>query len=104
MRRFHFHVRNGDGLHRDETGVDLPDAEAARAEAVEGARSIMADEVRLGRLDLTGCIEVADGAGEPVLTVSFAQAVAVRFPAWAERRAGLRREPAFPLRRRLRGA
>lgn len=86
MARFYFHLADADGCIRDEAGIDLSGAEAAKLEAVKGARSIIAHDALSGELDLTGRIEVTDEHGAPVLTLPFAQAIAVRFPAWAERR------------------
>ena len=77
MTRFHFNIRNGSGFVADEEGRELADAEAARAEAVKGARSILADEVLQGRLDLSGRIEVTDGAGRALFAVAYREAVAV---------------------------
>ena len=40
MRRYFFHLRDESRLDPDELGVELPDAEAAYAEAVKPARSM----------------------------------------------------------------
>lgn len=86
MARFYFHLADDDGCILDDAGIDLSGAEAAKQEAVKGARSIMAHDALSGELDLTGRIEVIDERGKHVLTLPFAQAIAVRFPGWAERR------------------
>lgn len=78
MPLFFLHIRNGLGFIEDEEGSELPDHEAARIKAVRGARSIIAEEVLGGEIDLEGSIEVADEAGKVVLTVSYAEAVRVR--------------------------
>ena len=75
MPRYYFHVVDGTGVARDDEGLDLPDLAAARDLAVCGARDIIASEVRLGSLDLSWKIEVADAAGESVLTVLFSEVV-----------------------------
>ncbi|HYD39066.1 MAG TPA: hypothetical protein VEA60_15725 [Allosphingosinicella sp.] len=75
MPRFYFHVCNGAGFVQDEEGRDLPDLEAARAEAIRGARSIMASDVQRGTLDLSSFIEIEDAEKRLVLTVGFEDAV-----------------------------
>ena len=78
MPLFFFHVCDGVGFTEDEEGRELPDIEAARAEAIKGARSIMADDLQRGRLDLCAAIQIEDEQRRPVLTLSFAEAVALR--------------------------
>jgi hypothetical protein len=75
MPRYYFHVRNGLGFTRDEEGQELPDAEAARAVAVRGVRSLITAEVADGRVDLRGRIEVTDGDGAPLFELAFADTV-----------------------------
>ncbi len=75
MPRFFFNIRNGNGLTEDEEGRDFPDVAAARAEALKGVRSIVAEEVKEGRLDLAGQVEILDEAGAPVLDVGFREAI-----------------------------
>ncbi len=68
MARFFFNVRLDTKSIRDEDGQDFADPEAARVEAIEGARDILADAVRTGRaasLDIQ--IEVIDESGATVL-------------------------------------
>lgn len=78
MPRFFFHIRNGNGLTLDEEGRQLPDARAAREEALRDIRSIIADEALHGRLDLRGALEVAEGASEALFSVPFAEAFELR--------------------------
>ncbi|MEA3040042.1 MAG: hypothetical protein QOE79_2555 [Sphingomonadales bacterium] len=77
MPRFYFHICNGHGFIEDEEGVDLPDEPAARRNAVEAARDVMAGDLREGRLDLTSFIEVEDEAHRLLFTLTFAEAVRV---------------------------
>lgn len=77
MSLYYFNVRNGIGLVEDEEGCELASLEQARAEAVRGARSIIADEVLQGKLDLSGSIEVLDEAGELLFALSFGEAVTI---------------------------
>jgi hypothetical protein len=77
MPRFFFHVHNGIGLIEDEYGRELPDLARVRAEAIKGIRSIIADEVLKGRIDLRGHINIADELASAVMTVSFEEAFEV---------------------------
>lgn len=78
MARFYLHVINGTGRAPDEEGVELADADAAEARAVEGIRSILADEAKAGRMDLDGRVEIADERGAILRTVSFEDALEIR--------------------------
>jgi len=78
MPRFFFHIVNGNGFTEDEEGQELPDAERARAIAVDSARSLLSAEVSRGELDLTGRIEVADAGGKPLMAVKFDEVVEIR--------------------------
>jgi hypothetical protein len=53
MPKFYFHVRNGSELIEDPEGMELPNVVAARAEAIQAARDILAEKVRFGS-DLKG--------------------------------------------------
>jgi hypothetical protein len=48
MPRFHLHIRNQDGLVRDEEGLDLPNLNAAREEARQAIREIVAGHIISG--------------------------------------------------------
>jgi hypothetical protein len=74
--RYFFHVYD-DIVMLDDEGMELADAEAARAAALAGAREMMCDQIRHGRLALGHHIEVEDEAGSPVFSLSFADAVRV---------------------------
>jgi hypothetical protein len=76
MPRFFFHVHD-QHVSQDDEGLDLPDADAALAEAVKGARSLAAEQVLNGRLNLGHRICIADETGAPLATVSFGDAVRV---------------------------
>lgn len=78
MPCYHLNIQNGTGFVEDEEGRDLPDLDAVRAEAIEGIRSILIDDVRKGYLDLSGRIEVLDEAGALLLVVPFAEAIEVK--------------------------
>ena len=74
MPRYRFNVHDGLGLVEDEEGCELPDAESARGEAVKGARSLIAEDVLHGRLDLAGRVDVLDSEGRLLFSVSFTEA------------------------------
>lgn len=75
MPHYFFHVNEGGELVEDLEGAELPDASAARAEAMQAARDIMAEHIRKG-LDVSGwSFEIADGSGWPIMAVPFSEAV-----------------------------
>ena len=76
MPRYFFHVYD-DVVLRDDEGIELADSEAARAEALAGARALICDQVRKGRLSLHHRIEVEDDRGRAVLTLPFDEAVRI---------------------------
>lgn len=78
MPHYLFHVRNRIGFVEDEEGSDHADLDAARAHALDGIRSILAEEARAGEIDLRGRIEVVGAAGRLVLTIPFAEAVQIQ--------------------------
>lgn len=77
MPRYFFNIYN-DVTSLDEEGRELPDLETARDHAIRGARSIMADGLKKGLIDLSHHVAIVDERGELLLDVSFAQAVEVR--------------------------
>jgi hypothetical protein len=78
--RFFFNVFNGNGMTRDDEGLDVQDQAAARAIALESVRSIVAEEARGGMIDLTGRIEIKDAADNLLLTVCFSEAFRLNLP------------------------
>jgi hypothetical protein len=81
MPRFFFDVSNGQGFASDEEGVDLQDQAAAVHMAMDSIRSILAEEVRKGVIDLDGYIEVRDAAAQALARIAFTEAFTVRLPA-----------------------
>jgi hypothetical protein len=70
--RFLFHIRDHETLHRDQGGeaLELQDAEAAKLEALKGARDILREAVFNGKAgSLCMQIEVENEAGEIVAVV-----------------------------------
>ncbi len=50
----------------------------AREIAVDGIRSVLAEEVRHGRLDTHGRMEIADERGQVLAVIRFSEAIALR--------------------------
>jgi hypothetical protein len=70
MPRYFFHVREGADLSRDREGQELPNAEAARREAIAANREIMGDKLLHGGTLDHRSIEIADETGHVVDVVS----------------------------------
>jgi hypothetical protein len=77
MPRYFFNVYN-DETSLDEEGSDFPDLAAARAHAIAGARSLMSDTLKEGRIDLSHHIAIVDEDGRLLADVAFGDAVEVR--------------------------
>jgi hypothetical protein len=71
MHRFYFHLRSGKQLISDEERMDFPDALAARQEALESARHILADAIRFGREDIPEAFVIFDSQGCELATLPF---------------------------------
>jgi hypothetical protein len=76
MSRFFFHVYDDLDVP-DLEGLDLPDAEAARREAIRNARALACEQISKGHLHLAHRIDIEDEAGEVVASVTFAEAFEV---------------------------
>lgn len=76
MPLFFFHIYD-DIEFLDDQGMDMADAAAARDAALAGARGMMSEQVRKGRLSLHHRIEVVDEGGGAILTLPFADAVEI---------------------------
>ena len=76
MPRFYFHLHN-DVEARDEEGRELADAYAAHEAAVLEARTMAAESVRQGHLDLSHTIEVTDESGARLFRVPFGDVVQI---------------------------
>ena len=75
MPHFHFNVLN-DTRAIDYEGVALPDLDAAIANADQGARELIAENVLAGRvISKRHCIEITDVDGELLHTVRFGQII-----------------------------
>jgi uncharacterized protein YbcI len=75
MSRFYFSVITTAEKIVDEEGTELPDLDAARAEAIEDARTLMSDAILGGRDISDRSIEISNESGEVLMVVPFADAV-----------------------------
>lgn len=78
MSRYFFHMHIGDGYVSDDDGIDLPDLESVRREAVAAAREMVAAAVLLGRLPLHECFEITDEQGNLLLSLPFSSVVEIQ--------------------------
>ena len=76
MPRYFFHLHNDIDAF-DEEGRDLPGLQDARAVAIQEARDMAAESVKLGRLTLSHYVAVTDKSGTTVFTTSFREAVQI---------------------------
>ena len=76
MPLFFFHIYD-DFDFTDEQGIEMADEAAARVAALAGARGIMSEQVKKGRLSLQHRIEVEDEDGGAVLSLAFGDAVVI---------------------------
>jgi hypothetical protein len=60
---------------RDFEGSDLADLEQARLEALDDARALMSDAIRLGQDISSRRVEICNEAGDILLKVPFADAI-----------------------------
>ncbi|MFL6845019.1 MAG: DUF6894 family protein [Allosphingosinicella sp.] len=76
MPRYFFHIYD-DLVLVDDEGLELADDEAARSQALAGARGMMCDQLRAGHLTLHHRVEVEGEAGESLLILTFGDAVRI---------------------------
>lgn len=72
MPRYYFHVREGSELSRDTEGQEMPNAEAARKEAISASREILGEKLLHGGSLNHRTIEIADETGRVVDVVTSA--------------------------------
>lgn len=70
MPRYFFHVREGADISRDREGQELPNAEAARREAIAANREMLGDKILHGGALNHRSIEIADETGHVVDVVT----------------------------------
>lgn len=84
MPHYYFDLHNGHGAVPDDEGSDLADQAAARTMALDSIRSMVAEDVGKGIIDLTGRIEVKDHNHSLLLCVTYLEAFHVRLPGSGE--------------------
>jgi hypothetical protein len=67
MPRYFFNIRDGYEVDEDEEGVELPDLEAAKAEALATVEELRDELADAGNIEL----EITDETGRRLLTVPF---------------------------------
>jgi hypothetical protein len=67
MPRFFFNIRDGHDFDEDDEGVELPDVDAARAEALATVEELRGELRDAGNIEL----EITDESGRRLLTVPF---------------------------------
>jgi hypothetical protein len=80
MPTYYFHIRKADTIVNDEQGVDLPDLAAAREEARQALREMVAGHVSAGEKVRILAIEICDDRRNDLATVTLASAISATFP------------------------
>lgn len=78
MKRFFFHIRDGATLIEDPEGSVLPNIEAAREEAMQAARKILASKILAGEVVDGQTFEIIDETGAMCATLPFKDAMRLR--------------------------
>jgi hypothetical protein len=76
--QFFFNLCTPDGVDRDEEGVELPDIETAYLEAFHTAIEMWIEAVRHRRDPSQHWFEIADAAGQALLTLPFTEVIQKR--------------------------
>jgi hypothetical protein len=75
MGHFYFHLQAGEQLIIDMEGQDLPDLSAARREAIQSAREILAAAIRAGKATVPDAFVISDEAGHALDIVALVEAL-----------------------------
>jgi hypothetical protein len=78
MPQYYRHIQQGGNLIQDPDGVELPNLDAARTEALDGIRDILAACTKRGEDDALDDVIVIDEAGQELLTIPFPEALPQR--------------------------
>ena len=79
MPRYYRHIRQSDQLIHDTDGIELADLDAARADALEGIRDILAEAIKRGNdVPLDDAIVITNKAGRELMTIPFIEALPPR--------------------------
>jgi hypothetical protein len=77
MAVYHLNLSECGKVTPDEGGTEFETLDGAREAAVQGARDLMAAEIKEGRLCLGCCIIITDDSGTEAARVLFRDAVTV---------------------------
>ena len=80
MSRYFFHLHECGSVTLDDEGSELADLAEVRHFGLRGARGLLAAQVSEGHLYLDGRIQVVDDGGAEVMSLPFAEAVAISPP------------------------
>ena len=72
MAKFHFHLRAGDELTRDDEGAEFPDYSAALREVRLSGRELLIEAIRQGKQHISDTLVIADGSGQELGTFCLA--------------------------------
>jgi hypothetical protein len=77
MTRFYFHLRKGESFCADPEGAEFADLEAARKEAMQSARELVAESIRHDE-GIEGQFEIAGEDGNVLLRFRLSDAVRIK--------------------------
>jgi hypothetical protein len=69
MPRFYIHFRNGDTIAIDDTGLDVPGLDEAKAAAIVSAREVLANNVKFNADNPLTEITITDRSGVQVASI-----------------------------------
>ena len=75
MPTYFFDLIKGNELVEDDQGQDLADIDAAKREALESARELIADAAKKGILATSPVFRIRNAAGDIVATIPFEDAL-----------------------------
>jgi hypothetical protein len=78
MTRYFLHIHDSHGDAEDDEGLEARSLSEAREHAVAGIRSLISAEATNGEINFKGHIDISDQAGKVLLSVPFADAIAVK--------------------------
>ena len=76
MPLYFFHFHQNQALVEDEEGLELPDLDAAKSEAITSIHDLIGETKLTGaRFDKDGYIEIADASGQVLAVIRFADCI-----------------------------
>ena len=77
MPHYHLHLHNAHVDASDEEGMDLTDLAEAQSRAIEGIRDFLSHELKAGKIDMRGQVDIADDSGTILHSVQFSEAFTI---------------------------